>query len=187
MEALFADLMAAFSAAFLTGSVASFSTPSHLQIAANISLSLASCILRPDPSLHPERRSPGEAGLNVHAYDATGKIFPNATAFEMVNADMFQLGTVGKTAFEDVLNHPTLKTLTMASVYDCLPGFSEHWATPFLSLDPLACYAQTGNLFETLPTSSRAKVALGQLETLFAILIEGNQEKSDRLDQWISV
>ena len=146
---------------------------------------MASTLLRNAPSTNPNRRSPGGVGLNSHAYDTQGRIFPNAQAARLGEQGQLQIGVAGETSVQDTLNHPTLKTLAMASILDCMPGFQEHWATPFLSVDPVASYADTGDLFEKFPTSDRVQTDLFRLKTIVQIVLKDDNPLRKTLDSWL--
>ena len=146
-------------------------------------LALLASILRSDLSANPTHHSPGCAGLSVHGYDKDGNIYPNHLASKQQNKDLLRIGTAGQSSYEETLSNPNLKAITIASVLDCLPGFNLHWATPFLAIDPVACYAETGDLFEPFVVSRQVKIGLARLETVFEILID-DSSCSEHIKSW---
>ena len=112
------------------------------------------------------------------------RIYPNAQASQISESTLL-LGTAGTSSYEDTMTHPNLKAIAAASVLDCIPVFNQHWATPFLSVDPVACYVQTGDLFEKLPTSSRVQVEIARIETLFDILLSSEETHRNTLEDWV--
>ena len=128
-------------------------------------------------------RSPSDAGTGIHCYNTKGQIFPNMQASKSGNT-MFLLGQTEESNYQDVLQHATVKTLAVASLVDCLPGFSEHWSAPFLTVDPIAAYLETGDLFEKMPTSSRVKADIARLEVIFGILLQSDDTIRNALAEW---
>ncbi len=157
----------------------------HPHIKEGHASALVPTLVRPDPSANPSYHSPGGPGLNIHAYDTRGHIYPNAQAALLDDPALLYLGTAGQISYQDTLAQPKLKALTLASILDCLPGFSDHWATPFLNVDPVACYAQTGDLFEKFPSSARVKSTLARLYALLSMLLK-EQTGTTALESWLT-
>ena len=139
---------------------------------------------RVDADADPEFRSPGGAGAARLAYDMDGRIFPGTLALKLEDPEMFLLGRAGQTSYKDVTRHATQRALALASLLEALPGFAEHWATPFLGVDPLESFARTGDLFPRLPTDPHVRARLAQVEAVFAVLV-GEDARSASLRAWV--
>ena len=146
--------------------------------------SLLASIMRHNSQASVGYRSPNGAGLSIHSYDTAGRIFPNMQAAKLGDS-MFLLGQVGETTYQEVMQHSTVKTLTVASLVECLPGLSEHWSAPFLSVDPISTYLHTGDLFEKMPTSPRVQSSLTRLEIIFEVLLQPDSDLHTKLTQWL--
>lgn len=139
---------------------------------------------RVDADADADFRSPGGAGAARLAYDMDGRIFPGTLAIRLDDPLMFLLGRAGQTSYKDVTRHATQRALALASLLEALPGFAEHWATPFLGVDPLESFARTGDLFPRLPTDPHVRARLAQVEAVFAVLV-GEDARSASLRAWV--
>lgn len=117
--------------------------------------------------------SPPSNGYNARSYDPAGNIFPSCSALQLhQNGDsIFLLGNVTTHSSEEVSNHPTIRTLMVASLTDCLPGFQHLWSAPFIGLDPVGAYCATGDLFPKMPTSVQHKATQAMVEAVFGYLL----------------
>ncbi|MCB9665236.1 MAG: hypothetical protein H6732_14085 [Alphaproteobacteria bacterium] len=136
---------------------------------------------RTDGVSDPELRSPASG---VVAYDTRGGIFPGTAALEVDDPSMFQLGTAGQTSYRDATTHPTLRALALASLLECLPGFAQHWAAPYLGVDPLASFLGTGDLFAKAPTSAAVAAQVACVEAVFEILLGDDTATAEALRGW---
>jgi hypothetical protein len=135
-----------------------------------------------EPGADVGLRSPSAGGLV--AYDLDGRILPSEAAVGL-DDDMFVLGTAGQTPYKEATTHATLRALTLASLLECLPGFADHWATPFLGVDPVRAFAATGDVFPKGPTTPEVRGLLAVVEAVFAVLVRGD-EPAARLRTWAS-
>ncbi len=134
--------------------------------------------LRPEHGPDVETRAPCGQGMGMLVYDAQGRIFPSESARRLADDgdELFLLGTAGVVSYKDCMAHPTLRTLALSSIVECLPGFSDHWSAPFCGVDPTAAYAATGDLFPRLHESPEVRAEQGMLEALFLTLLSANAE-----------
>jgi hypothetical protein len=142
--------------------------------------------LRTDAAPDVENRSPGGFGTGQLVYDADGRVFPSLLAASLHDEgdDLFLVGKAGETSYKECLGHPTLRTLAVASLLECLPGFADHWATPFCGADPVADYAATGDLFPKLPTSASAAASRAIAEALIGRLATADAATTASLERW---
>lgn len=134
----------------------------------------------------PSLRSPTGAGAGELVYDARGRIFPSAAAMAAHAAgdDLFLLGEAGDTSYRDVVTHGTQRAMAVASLLECLPGFADHWACPYLGVDPTTVYAEEGDLFGRLPTTPSVRTTLAAVEVVFAHLVRGEAGHGETLRGW---
>lgn len=177
-HALSTDAWRAAYAAFIGAALA---TGSVVEESAAV---IAQRATRVDADADPDFRSPGGAGAARLAYDLEGRIFPGTLARTLEDPEMFLLGRAGQTSYKEVTRHATQRALALASLLEALPGFSEHWATPFLGIDPLESFARTGDLFPRLPTDPHVGARLAQVEAVFAVLVRDDADAAG-LKAWV--
>ena len=117
--------------------------------------------------------SPPSNGYNARSYDPVGNVFPSCSAMVLHEQDdpIFLLGNVATHSSEDIANHPTIRTLMVASMIDCLPGFQHLWSAPFIGIDPVAAYCDTGDLFPKMPTSTQHRATQAMVEAVFRYVL----------------
>lgn len=122
--------------------------------------------------------SPNSTGYNERTYDAQGNIFPSNTALQLhTDGDpMFLLGNVVSASNEDISNHPTIRSLMVASQIDCLPGYQHLWSAPYIGVDPIAAYVSTGDIFTKMPTSAHHEATQVMVESIFLHVMETEQK-----------
>ena len=84
--------------------------------------------------------------------------------------DYFLLGDVTTSTYEDLVNHPTVKTLAMSSLLDSLPSCHSCWNAPYCGVRPMHNYMQKKDLFGQRPNTLKCKEHMGISETLFTYL-----------------
>jgi len=132
-------------------------------------------------------RSPMGLGLTELSYDSQGNIFPSDSARKLHEDgdDMFLLGVVGHITPKDISSAPTVRALTVASVLDCLPAYSNLWSLPYMGVDPVRSYTDTGDLFTKLPTSPQSRAQHGMIKVLFEALV-ANADDADGVFQQLA-
>ena len=116
-------------------------------------------MLTPDDPNFVDIRSPIGAGTGGLAYDYDGTVVPSDEA-RMVRAmgdPIFELGKAGTSTYAEIVTHPTVKALAVASHLDALPGCSTCWNAPFCGVRPLHNYMQGGDLFGQRPNTPKCR------------------------------
>jgi len=113
-------------------------------------------------------------GFNARSYSTSGDIFPSCSALELHEGGdpIFLIGNVATATVEDISNHPTIRSLVFASLTDCLPGYQHLWSAPYIGVDPVAAYIDTGDLFPKMPTSLNHQASHAMVEAIFLHLLE---------------
>jgi uncharacterized protein len=116
-------------------------------------------ILTPEDPNYVDIRSPTGAGTGVLAYNYDGRIFPadEARMLDAMGNGMFQIGKVGESSYEEVVRHPTVRSLSLASIQDSLPACHTCWNKPYCGVDPLDNYMVHGDIFGQRPLSPNCK------------------------------
>lgn len=118
--------------------------------------------------------TPPSTGYNARSYDPDGNVFPSCSALQLhaLGDSTFLIGNVANDSQEEIGNHPTLRTLMVATVKDCLPGYHQLWSTPYIGVDPIAAYRSSGNIFTTTTNSVQHQATQAMLEAVFLHVIE---------------
>jgi len=117
-----------------------------------------------DPN-YLELRSPCGAGIGQILYNYDGKVYTCDEA-RMLGEDTFCIGDVGKNSYSELVSHPTVKSLCLAS---CLDGLSCNSCVykPYCGVCPIYNYATSGNIFSQMPANQRCKINKGIFDFLF--------------------
>jgi len=118
-------------------------------------------------------------GYGSRSYSIDGHIFPSCSALQL-NADgdpIFLLGHVSTESSDDISNHSTVRSLVMASLADCLPGYQQLWTTPYIGVDPVGAYVSTGDLFSKMPLSVSHQATQALVEAAFLQVLENDGEE----------
>jgi uncharacterized protein len=145
-------------------------------------------MLSPDDPNFVDIRTPIGSGTGQVAYNYDGKIYPSdeGRMIAAMGDDYFLLGEVGKTTYNEIVNHSTVKTLAVSSILDSLPACHSCWNAPYCGVRPLHNYMQTKDLFAQRPNTLKCKEHMGIAEMLFTYLRndkDGAREKIFR--RWI--
>ena len=116
-------------------------------------------MLTPDDPNFVDIRSPCGAGTGQVAYDYDGSIFTcdEGRMVSAMGSDLFQIGDVSSSSYTDMLQHPTVKALAVASLQDALPSCHTCWNKPYCGVCPMHDYMQGGDIFGQRPRSPKCK------------------------------
>ena len=100
--------------------------------------------------------------------------------------DYFLLGKLGETSYEEVVNHPTVKTLAVSSLLDTLPMCHNCWNAPYCGVRPMHNYMKNRDMFGQRPLTEKCQEHMSISKLLFNLLhndTSGEIEKIYR--RWI--
>ncbi len=119
-------------------------------------------------------------GFSTRSYSIDGHIFPSCSALELHDDGdpIFLLGHVSTESSDDIANHSTVRSLVVASIADCLPGYQHLWSAPFIGVDPVGAYLATGDLFTKMPSSVSHKATQALVESVFLHVLENDDDDS---------
>ena len=134
-------------------------------------------MLTPDDPNFVDIRSPIGSGTGQIAYNYDGRIFPSdeGRMMDAMGHDLFCLGKLGESSTEEVLKHPTVKSMAVASLLDSLPQCSTCWNAPYCGVRPMHNYMRGGDLFGQRPNTPKCK----QHMTIARLLFERLERDSD--------
>lgn len=139
-------------------------------------------MLTPDDPNYTDCRSPCGSGTATLAYNFDGSVYTcdeGRMAAHMGN-DFFKLGNVTTSTFREIMNHPTVRALAVASVQDALPACSTCVFKPSCGIQPLHNYMFEGDIFGQRPRSRKCVEFYGQQAHLYGLLandIDGGLER----------
>jgi His-Xaa-Ser system radical SAM maturase HxsB len=116
-------------------------------------------MMTPDDPNFVDIRSPCGAGIGQVAYNYDGKLFTcdEGRMTSAMGNDLFQIGTIGATSFPEMIRHPTVRAMAVASLQDSLPGCDTCWNKPFCGVCPMHNYMTSGDIFGQRPNSPKCK------------------------------
>ncbi|MCP4867262.1 MAG: His-Xaa-Ser system radical SAM maturase HxsB [Proteobacteria bacterium] len=114
-------------------------------------------MLTPDDPNFVDIRSPIGAGTGGVAYNYDGAVVTSDEG-RMVLAmgdPLFKLGDAASLTYPEMVGHPTVKALAVASYLDSLPGCSTCFNAPWCGVRPLHNYMHTGDVFGQRPNTAK--------------------------------
>jgi len=131
-------------------------------------------ILTKDDPNFLELRSPCGAGIGQLAYNYNGDIYTcdEGRMLAEKGDNSFKLGSVSEIEYPQLISHPTIRTLTLASCLDALPYCSHCIWKPYCGVCPLYNYAQYGNIFSQIVNNDWCQINSQILQLIFERLKE---------------
>lgn len=133
-------------------------------------------------------RSPGGAGIGQLAYNYDGRIFSSDEGrmlHEMGDSTFF-LGDVRTARYREIVGHPTIRAMSLASNLDGQPDCVNCAYQPFCGTQPEHNHKTQGTMFGRMRESSMCAVHKGIQDYLFEKLAEGG-EAVDVLRRWTTI
>ena len=145
-------------------------------------------MLTPDDPNYVDIRNPIGSGTGQVAYNFDGRIFPSDEGRMLAGMgnDFFQLGVLGETSYTEMVTHPTVKTLVVASLLDSLPMCADCFNLPYCGVRPINNYMESGDLFAQRPKTPKCKEHMGIVKLLFDRLAADEDGKIEAIfRRWI--
>lgn len=129
-------------------------------------------ILTPDDPNYSDCRSPCGSGSASIAYSYDGTIYTDdeGRMAGHMGDDFFKLGHVSTTSFRELITHPTVRALAVASIQDALPACHTCVFKPTCGIQPLHNYKFEGDIFGQRPRSRKCQEFYGQQAHLYSLL-----------------
>jgi His-Xaa-Ser system radical SAM maturase HxsB len=127
-------------------------------------------------------RSPCGAGIGQLLYNHKGDIF---TCDEAKILDIFKLGNVKKSQYEDIFKSPTTTSMVdisskLCSVCDACPWFA------YCALCPVNTYTSQGSVVPRLPEDMRCKIFKEMIKTIFEKIVL-HERDMDIFKNWLRI
>lgn len=145
-------------------------------------------MLTPDDPNYVDIRNPIGSGTGQIAYNFDGKIYPSDEGRMLagMGSHFFQLGVLGESSYDDVVKHPTVRALVMASLLDGLPACHTCWNLPYCGVRPINNYMESGDIFAQRPNTPKCKEHMAIVRMLFERLARDEDGKIERIfRRWI--
>ncbi len=154
----------------------------------NAAIFLTKMLTTSDPN-YLDMRSPCGAGIGQIAYNFNGSLFTcdEGRMVAQMGDDIFQIGKLGESTYEQVVQHDAVKACAVASCLDGLPGCMDCVFKPYCGVCPVYNYGEQGSIFGQMPTNERCKLYYGIQTYLFEWLQRDDQEVLDIFTKWTIV
>lgn len=116
-------------------------------------------MLTPDDPNYVDIRNPIGSGTGQIAYYVDGNVYPSDEGRMLAGMGnpFFHLGKLGESSYHDLVRHPTVKSLVVASLLDTLPACHTCWNMPWCGVRPINNFMESGDLFAQRPNTPKCK------------------------------
>jgi His-Xaa-Ser system radical SAM maturase HxsB len=134
-------------------------------------------------------RSPSGSGLGALAYNYDGRIFTSDEGRMMAETGegMFHIGDVQTSKYRDLMKHPTVRALVMASIRDVQPDCASCTYATYCGIQPEHNFRSLGSIFGRMRESTLCSVHKGIQDYLFEKLREDDPATVETLRRWTTV
>lgn len=143
-------------------------------------------ILRGQDPNYLDIRSPCGAGIGQLAYDQNGKIYTcdEGRLLAAMGDETFLLGDVRETTYRELMGHPTVRTMLLASDLDAQADCAACAYNPYCGVCPVHSHRTQGTLFARARESTLCKIHKGIQDHLFERLATGSAAELALLERW---
>jgi uncharacterized protein len=134
-------------------------------------------------------RSPSGSAIGQIAYSYDGKIYTSDEGRMMaaMGEGMFHIGDVHTSKYRDLMKHPTVRALVMASIRDAQPDCVSCTYAPYCGIQPEHNLRSLGSIFGRMRESTLCSVHKGIQDYLFEKLREDDPSTVEILRRWTTV
>ena len=134
-------------------------------------------------------RSPGGSAIGQLAYGYDGKIYTSDEGRMMAatGEGMFHIGDVRTSKYRDLMKHPTVRALVMASIRETQPDCVSCTYAPYCGIQPEHNLRSLGSIFGRMRESTLCSVHKGINDYLFEKLREDDPTTVEILRRWMTV
>jgi His-Xaa-Ser system radical SAM maturase HxsB len=134
-------------------------------------------------------RSPGGSAIGQLAYSYDGKIFTSDEGRMMAETgeNMFHIGDVQTSKYRDLMKHPTVRALVMASIREVQPDCINCTYAPYCGIQPEHNHRSLGSIFGRARESTICSVHKGIQDFLFEKLRDNDPATVEILRRWTTV
>ncbi len=134
-------------------------------------------------------RSPCGAGIGQVTYNYDGKIFTcdEARMLYEMGDDFFQIGDVSECSYNQIIDHPTVRSMIIASNLEGVPDCYHCAYYPYCGVCPVHNYHTSGSIHGLMGSSSWCKIHKGIQDYLFKKLLARDDKTIEIFNRWIEV
>ncbi len=152
------------------------------------SIFLTKILMDEDPNFL-DIRSPGGSAIGQIAYSYDGKIYTSDEGRMMAatGEGMFHIGDVQTSKYRDLMKHPTVRALVMASIREAQPDCVSCTYAPYCGIQPEHNLRSMGSIFGRMRESTLCSVHKGIQDYIFEKLREDDPATVEILRRWTTV
>jgi His-Xaa-Ser system radical SAM maturase HxsB len=130
-------------------------------------------------------RSPCGAGIGQLAYNYNGDVYTcdEGRMLSRIGDESFRIGNVKANDYSQIIAHPTVKAMCIASCLDNLAGCSDCAYKPYCGVCPLIHYKERGNIFVQQPNNEKCRTHKAILDYLFEKM--KNERYKKIFEKWL--
>ncbi len=143
-------------------------------------------ILRGEDPNFLDIRWPGGGGIGQVAYSYDGKIFASdeGRMLHEMGDDTFEIGHVDTSTYRELMGHPTVRALALASNLEQNPDCVSCTYLPYCGVPPVHSHKTQGTIFGRMRESTLCYVHKHIQDYLFEKIAEGNPETLEIFERW---
>jgi len=117
----------------------------------------------------PLLRNPSASGTGTLAYGCDGEVYTCRDGFlsGLLGENGFELGSVHVDGYHDLVGHPTVRAMLMATSLEGQPGWSNHPYMQLCGMDPVENLWRQGSLHGRMIDAPQAGIQIAVLDHLF--------------------
>lgn len=145
-------------------------------------------MLTPDDPNFVDLRSPIGSGTGQLGYSYDGRIYTSDEGRMVAGMgdDTFCIGRVGESTYEELVTHPTVRAMAVASLLDALPQCSDCFNAPYCGVRPTHNWMTNGDLFGQRPNTPKCTEHMGLSKMLLKRLADDPEGKLETIFQrWV--
>lgn len=134
-------------------------------------------------------RSPAGAGIGALAYDYDGRIYTcdEGRMLAAMGDRSFEIGHVESSRYRDLVGHPTVRALAIATNLDAQPDCVHCTYQPYCGTNAAFNYKTQGSIFGRMRDNAVCAVHKGIQDFLFEKLAQGDPQVLRTFERWTTV
>lgn len=131
-------------------------------------------------------RWPAGAGIGQLAYNYDGRVLTcdeGRMLYEMGDST-FELGHVDRSSYRELVSHPTVRAVSLASNLEQNPDCEGCTYLPYCGIAPVHSYKTQGDIFGKMRESALCQVHKGIQDYLFEKIAEGDPTTMETFRRW---
>ncbi|HBQ12093.1 MAG TPA: hypothetical protein DEF51_13400 [Myxococcales bacterium] len=146
-------------------------------------------ILRGEDPNFLDIRSPAGAGIGQLAYSYDGSVYTcdEGRMLAAQGDQTFRLGHVAESKYRDIVGHPTVRAMVIASNLDSQPDCVSCTYNPYCGIQTTHNHKTQGSVFGRMRESNICAVHKGIQDYLFEKLADAEPHVLEAFDRWTTI